>query len=318
MSAAPRRTWDAIVKIVVAGGSGLIGRALVAALLADGAAITVLTRDPAGAARQLPAGARAAAWDGRDPSAAWSAELAGTDAVINLAGATIGHWPWTAARRRLLVSSRVDPTQALVSAIGALPVADRPVALLNASGTDGYEGLDREPATEATPFSDTFLARLCTAWEAAAAPAEALGVRVVCLRHGFVLAPGAPALRLLALPTRLFVGGPIGGGRQWFSWVAMADLVGLYRMALTNPSLHGPLNVTAPGPVPQAELARAMGRVLHRPARLPTPALPVRLVLGGMATLILGSRRVTPARALAAGYVFQRPLLDDALRDAQL
>jgi uncharacterized protein len=304
------------VRIVVAGGSGLIGRAMVTALLADGAAITVLTRDPAAASRQMPKGARAVAWDGRDAHGAWVAELAGADAVINLAGATIGHWPWTTARRRLIVSSRVEATTALVAAIAALPPADRPAALLNASGTDGYEGLDREPATEATPFSDTFLARLCTAWEAAAAPAEALGVRVVCMRQGVVIARGAPALRLLALPVRLFVGGPIGGGRQWFSWVDLVDLVGLYRMALAEPSLHGALNVTAPEPVVQAELARAMGRVLHRPTFIPTPGLPVRLLLGGMATLVLGSRRVIPVRATAAGYAFQRPDLDDALRSA--
>ena len=304
------------MKVVVAGGSGLIGRTLVTALLADGAAVTVLTRDPAAASRRLPSGARAVAWDGRDPHGSWAAELGGADAVINLAGATIGHWPWTAARRRLLVSSRVEATQALVAAIAALPAAERPATLLNASGTDGYEGLDREPSTEATPFSDTFLARLCTAWEAAAAPAEALGVRVVCLRQGVVLARGAPALRLLALPVRLFVGGPIGGGRQWFSWIDLVDLVGLYRLALGEPSLHGALNVTAPQPVQQADLARAMGRVLHRPARIPVPGLPVRLALGGMATLVLGSRRVIPARATAAGYAFQRPDLEDALRSA--
>ena len=304
------------MRIVVAGGSGLIGRTLVSALLADGAAVVVLTRDAAATARRLPAGARAVGWDGRDPHGTWATELAGADAVINLAGATIGHWPWTASRRRLIVGSRVEATTALVAAIAALPPADRPATLLNASGTDGYEGLDREPATEATPFSDTFLARLCTAWEAAAAPAEALGVRVVCLRQGVVIARQAPALRLLALPVRLFVGGPIGGGRQWFSWVDLVDLVGLYRLALAEPSLHGALNVTAPQPVRQADLARAMGRVLHRPTLVPTPGLPVRLLLGGMATLVLGSRRVIPARATAAGYAFQRPELDDALRSA--
>ncbi|HTS15135.1 MAG TPA: DUF1731 domain-containing protein, partial [Candidatus Sulfotelmatobacter sp.] len=197
-----------------------------------------------------------------------------------------------------------------------LPAESRPAVLLNASGTDGYEGLDREPATEATPFADTFLARLCTAWEAAAAPAEDLGVRVVCLRQGVVIARGAPALRLLALPVRLFLGGPIGGGRQWFTWVDLADLVGLYRLALADPNLHGPLNVTAPEPVQESGLVRSMGRILHRPARLPIPALPVRLALGGMATLVLGSRRVAPGRALAAGYAFVRPSLDEALRAA--
>jgi len=304
------------MRIVIAGGSGFIGRALAGTILADGAAVAVLTRDPVAAGRRLPAGTRAVVWDGRDPRGAWAGELARADAVINLAGATIGHWPWTPGRRRLIVRSRIEATQALVSAISGLPPADRPASLLNASGTDAYEGLDDEPASEATPLADTFLARLCSAWEAAAAPAEALGVRVVCLRQGVVIGRGAPALRLLALPTRLFAGGPIGGGRQWFSWVDLADLVGLYRLALTDTSLHGALNATAPEPLQQADLARTVGRVLHRPARLPTPSLPVRLVLGGMATLVLGSRRVVPTRALAAGYVFVRPSLEAALRAA--
>jgi uncharacterized protein len=304
------------MKVVVAGGSGLVGRGLTAGLMADGASVVVLTRDPATSAARLPAGARAVAWDGHSTDGRWATELAGADAVINLAGATIGRWPWTAARRQVLVSSRIDATRSLVVAIGALSADERPAAMLNASGTDGYEGLDREPATEATPFSDTFLARLCTAWEAAAAPVEALGVRLVCLRQGVVITRGAPALRLLALPTRLFAGGPIGGGRQWFSWVDLVDLVGLYRLALADGSLHGALNVTAPEPVQQRELAQALGRVLHRPARIPTPAFPVRLLLGGMATLVLGSRRVVPARAIAAGHVYERPALDDALRNA--
>ncbi|MFI5261815.1 MAG: TIGR01777 family oxidoreductase [Candidatus Limnocylindrales bacterium] len=304
------------MKVIIAGGSGLVGRHLVAALRGDDADVVVLSRRPAATALAVPAGARVVGWDAHRPDDAWAAELAGADAVINLAGATIGRWPWTAARKRLLVSSRVEATTAVVRAIGRLRTDERPAVLLNASGTDGYEGRDDEPATEATPFSTTFLARLCTAWEAAAAPVEASGVRLVLMRCAVVVARDAPALRLLALPVRLGLGGPIGGGRQWFSWVAIEDVVGLYRLALARPTLSGALNVVAPEPVRQLDLARAMGQVLHRPARVPTPGLPVRLLLGGMATLALGSRRVVPQRALAEGYVFQRPALDDALRMA--
>ena len=298
------------MRVVIAGGSGLIGRALCAELLHTGHQPVVLSRHPR--RRGLPAGAREAAWR-PDTLEGWVTELDGADAVVNLAGASVGRWPWTAGRKRLLRESRLVPTRTIVSAIGSIPPGRRPRILVNASGSDLYEGIDAEPATEATPPADTVLARLCVDWEAEARAAEALGVRVVLSRTAIVLSPEAPALRLIALPFRLFVGGPVGGGRQWYSWVSLDDAARLLAWAIEREDVAGPLNVAAPDPRPQAEFARALGAALHRPSWLPTPAWPIRLVLGDQATLALGSRRVWPARAEVMGYRFVRPHLEDAL-----
>jgi uncharacterized protein len=298
------------VKVVVAGGTGLIGRALVDSLVEAGDEVVVLSRRPGRAS--LTTGARQVEW--HPPLVGpWAHELAGAGAVINLAGESLARWPWTPGRRRALRESRLTATRTVVDAIGSLPAADRPHVLLNASGADVYEGRDAEPATEATPPADTFLGRLCVDWEREARAAESLGVRVVTIRTAIVVAPRAASLRLLALPFRLFVGGRIGSGRQWMSWVDLGDVVGLVRWALQTDTVAGPLNVSAPDPRPQAAFARALGAALHRPSRFPTPAWMVRLALGGQSTLALGSRRVWPAKALAGGYRFRVPRLEDAL-----
>jgi uncharacterized protein (TIGR01777 family) len=302
------------MKIVLSGGSGLIGRAICRALVAAGHEPVVLTRDLRRASR-LPAGVRAVAWDPPEPGE-WTAELADVGAVINLAGESIGRWPWTPGRKTALVESRQQATRALVQAIERLPVGHRPSVLLSASGTDLYEGRDVEPADETTPPADTFLSRLVQAWEAEAKPAEALGLRVVLMRTSPVMAPGAAVLRVLALPFRLFVGGRLGSGRHWMSWVDIEDAVGLYLWALESDTIHGPLNVSAPDPRQQREFAKVLGAALHRPSWFPTPAWVVRLVLRDQSTLALGSRRIWPAKALAHGYVFRRPRLEDSLRHA--
>jgi uncharacterized protein (TIGR01777 family) len=301
------------MRVLLAGGSGLIGRALIASLLGGGHVPVVLSRNPG--QTHLPAGVRVVPWHPPDLGP-WTAELDGADAVINLSGESIGHWPWTAARKRLLRESRLVPTATLVSAIAALPAERRPVALLNASGTDSYEGRDERPADESTPTADTFLARLCVDWEREALRASEAGIRVAIMRTCSVVAPEAASLRLLSLPFRLYVGGRIGSGQQWMSWIDMSDAVGLYLMALESDEVRGPINLAAPDPRRQVDFARALGKVLHRPSWFPTPAFAVRLVLGEQATLALGSRRVWPARALALGYTFRRGNLDDALEAA--
>jgi uncharacterized protein (TIGR01777 family) len=302
------------MKVVLSGGSGLIGRALCGALVAAGHEPVVLTREPREISR-LPAGVRAVAWDPPEVGD-WAAELADAGAVINLAGESIGRWPWTPGRKRALLDSRRQATGALVEAVARLPAGRRPAVLLSASGTDLYEGRDAEPADESTPPADTFLSRLCLAWEAEATRAEALGLRVVLMRTSPVMAPGAPVLRVLSLPFRLFAGGRLGSGRHWMSWVDIADAVGLYLWALESTAIHGPLNVTAPDPRRQSDFARALGAALHRPSWFATPAWIVRLLLGDQATLALGSRRVWPARALASGFAFRRPTLEDSLERA--
>jgi uncharacterized protein len=297
------------MKVVIAGGCGLIGRAICASLVAAGDEVVVLSRNPDGPAAP---GVRPVVWQPPAPGP-WAAEIAGTGAVINLAGASIGRWPWTVGRRRLLLESRLGATRAIVGAISALPVGQRPAVLLSASGTDAYEGRDLAPATEETPPGASFLARLCLAWEAEATRAHDFGVRVVLMRTSSVLAPGAPFLRVVSLPVRLGLGGRLGSGRQWVSWVGIEDVVGLYRWAMVTDGVCGTLNVAAPDPRPQASFVTALAGSLHRPSRVATPAWAIRLALGGQATLALGSRRVWPAKALELGYVFRQPRLEGAL-----
>ena len=302
------------MRVVVAGGSGLIGRALVGSLLADGHEVTVLTRDPDRARKRLPAGCEIRQWDGgRDPEAA--VDLAGVDVVVNLCGVPVGPRPWTPGRKREIVASRVRPADALVRAMAALAPADRPEAYVSAAGTDWYTDLVAAPATEATappprgnPVVATgptpFLWTVCDEWERAALRAGPLGVRVALLRTSFVLAPGASLMGLVALPFRVWLGGPLGSGRQWFSWVHIDDVVGLYRLAIADDRVSGAVNVAAPEPCRQEAFAAALGNALHRPSWLPVPAFAIRLALRGQATLAVGSRRVVPARALELGYRF--------------
>jgi uncharacterized protein (TIGR01777 family) len=293
----------------------MIGRHLAKALLDDGWSVDILTRDPRRASRNAPSGARPVAWSPRGRTRDLATVLDRADAVINLAGVSIGTRPWTPGRKRAILESRLTATDAIVRAIAALPEDQRPRVLVNAAGTDVYTGRDTEPADETTQPADDFLADVGLRWEAAARAAEPLGVRVALIRQAFVLASDATVLRLMALPFRLFLGGRIGSGRQWFTWIHVDDLVGIYRLALTDPSLAGPINAAAPEPTRQAGLAAALGRALHRPSWLPVPAWALRLALRGQATLLLGSRRVVPARAIAAGYRFEHPTLDEALGD---
>jgi uncharacterized protein (TIGR01777 family) len=302
------------MRVVIAGGSGMIGRHLTRALLADGWAVDILTRDAERTSRRLPKGARAVAWSPNN-SAGLETVLDGADGVINLAGVSLGPRPWTPARKRAILESRLAATNAIVAAARALPPERRPGVLVSASGSDVYTGRDAQPADESTEPTHDFLADVCLRWEAAARAAEDLGVRVALVRTAFVLASDAPVLGLLALPFRLFVGGRLGSGRQWFSWIHIADLVGIYRLALTDPTISGPINAAAPEPCRQAELARALGRTLHRPCWLPVPAWALRLALRDQATLLIGSRRVVPTRALAAGYRFRQSAIDEALAD---
>lgn len=301
------------MRVVIAGGSGLIGRALSETLLESGHEPVVLSRNPTRA--RLPRGARVVHW--RPPAGgAWTEELEGAGAVVNLAGASVGGWWWTPRRRRILRASRLVPTATLIAALADRPPGRRPRVLVNASGTDLYEGRDNIPATEDAAPGSSFLSRLVLDWEAGARQAEDLGVRVVLLRTSLVVAPGAPSLRLMTLPFRFFVGGRVGSGRQWVSWIGLEDAVGLIVRALEDDGIRGPINLSSPDPRRQADVARSIGRAMRRPAWMPTPAWAVRLVLGQMATLALGSRRVWPARALEAGYRFRTTSLDVALDQA--
>jgi len=296
------------VKIVVAGGTGFIGSAQCSSLVRDGHEVVILSRGT-----PSPAYPRHMPWDGKSLGA-WADEVASADAVVNLAGASIAARAWTAQRKRTLYSSRMEPTSALVRAIER---ADpRPPLLISASAVGYYGDTGDETVAENHPPGTDFLAGLVVEWEAAAQNAAELGTRVVLIRQGIVLGPGGGALPALALPFRLFMGGTIGSGKQWVSWVHIDDVVGLYRFAIDRPDVVGPINATAPVPVTNRELAAALGRALGRPSWLPVPAAPVRVVLGGLGDAILTGQRVIPAAAQRLGYAFREPELGRALRRA--
>ncbi len=299
-----------MTEIVITGGTGLVGRHLLPRLLGAGHAVRVASRRPDAA--QLPSSATAFGWDGiRMPSEA----LAGADAVIHLAGEPVFGGLPNAARRARIAESRVDSTQALVQAIAALPADARPATLVCASAVGYYAPSGERELTESEAPGSGFLSEVCRRWEAAAASAEALGVRRVSLRIGIVLANGGGALGAMLTPFRFGLGGRLGDGRQWVPWIHVDDLVSLIAAACDDPRYEGPVNACAPEPVRNAELTRVLAAVLGRPALLPVPAFALRTVLGELATELLGSRRALPERALSHGFDFRFGELEPALRD---
>ncbi len=308
------------MRVAIVGGSGLVGRALARSLATDGHDVVVLSRRPERARGRLPNSVSVAAWSGTDAGVDDLARtLDGVDVVVSLAGAPVGPLPWTARRKALIASSRVGVAGAIVDALATLPPDRRPRRLVVVSGVDAYAetaaGPDPAPWTEASPMGDAFLARVSRDLEAEARRGEPLGVSVVRMRMGHVLAADADLVRILALPVRLGLGGRIGSGEQWWSWIHIDDAVGLFRLAMADGGPDGVFNVVAPGACRQVTFVRAMARVLHRPSRVPVPAWLVRLVLREQSALLLGSRRATPARALELGYEFRFESIEAAMDD---
>lgn len=303
--------------VAISGASGLIGRALTRALLEQGASTVVLSRSPERARRALGEREQGQidlhAWDPATPAP--SAALAGARAVIHLAGEPIDQ-RWSAAAKRRIHESRVQGTRNLIAGIRALSADQRPEVLLSASAIGYYGARGSEPLDEEADAGEGFLAEVCRAWEDAALGARELGLRVVTLRTGVVLDAEEGALARMLPPFRAGLGGPIGSGRQYISWIHRQDVVGLYLSALDDAEIAGPLNATAPHPVANAEFARALARALHRPALLPIPRLALRLLYGEMATLLTTGARVVPARALVRGFEFRHPELPGALSAA--
>jgi uncharacterized protein (TIGR01777 family) len=296
------------MKILVGGSSGLIGSALLPHLASQGHHVIRLVRG-------RPArGEDEVAWD-PDAGAIDSSRLAGVEAVVNLAGATIARWPWTAAHKRRVLESRVRSTGLLSRAISEPKPTPRVFVSASAIGVYGDRG--DEILRETSPPGPGFLPEVCVAWEAAAAPARTAGIRVVTPRFGMVLSGAGGALPALLIPFRLGLGGVIGNGRQYMSWIALEDVVAVIAHAIAREDLSGPLNAVSPAPSTNAEFTKTLGRVLKRPTLLPLPAFAARLVLGGMAdALLLSSARVEPAQLLASGFEFRFPELEGALRNA--
>ncbi len=296
---------------LVTGATGFVGRALVAALRRDGRAVIALSRDADAARRVLGEGVRVV--ERLDEIAPETA----VDAVVHLAGARVIGAPWTDARRRTLVASRVEVTEGLIALARRLR---RPPRVLVAASAVGFYGASPDGSFEARdeaspPRPGQFQSDLCAAIEQAAQGAQALGVRVVCLRFGVVLGHGDGAYPMQALAARLGLGALLGTGRQPAPWIHLDDAVGLLRFALVRDDIAGPLNAVAPDTRPQAGFVRALAASFGRRARLRVPAAPLRLALGEMGELLLEGQNAVPAAALRAGYAFAHPSLDAALQD---
>jgi hypothetical protein len=298
------------MNIALAGGTGFVGGALVDALAERGDRATLLTRDPESAQARWGSKVAVAVWDGRSDGD-WARTIDGADAVINLSGASIASGRWTPARKLVLIKSRLDSTRALVSAVSR--ATKRPKVLVNASAVGFYGDAAGDAATEDSAQGRDFLAALCGQWEREALAAEPLGVRVVLARFGVVLEKDGGALAKMALPFKLFAGGPLGSGKQGFPWIHRDDVVGGILFALGQEKISGPVNFAAPEGLDNREFSTALGRALGRPSWAPAPAFALKLALGEMAGMLLGGRIVTPKKLGAAGYTFKYGTADAAL-----
>ena len=293
------------MRVFVTGGTGFIGAALCRRLVQDGHDVVIPTRTPPPQTshpmlRHVP-------WQ----TAAWRELLAHSSAVVNLAGASIAGQRWNASRKQQLRASRLQTTRSLIEAIAAAPT--KPAVLVNASAVGYYGPRGDEVLDETAPRGDGFLAQLCQEWEHEAQRAASFGVRVVRLRIGLVLGPRGGALAAMVPPVRFFLGGPLGRGGQWMSWIHRDDVIGLIEWALTHSHVHGALNATAPNPATMREFCSTLGRAMRRPSWAPVPSFVLRALLGEMADMLLTGQRVVPDTALRLGYTFRFPALSAAL-----
>lgn len=293
------------MNILICGGSGFLGSALTKSFLADSHNVFILTRGS-----RVPQGAQAVKWDAKT-TAGWGQLMNEMDIVIHLAGKSLSTWPWTAANKQAFHDSRITPGLVLAQAIRE--ATHRPGIFLQTSGIN-YYGLRGDLADESTPPADDFLAQLAVQWEDATKPLDDLGVRRLILRSAVVLGEGG-LLGLMALPIRLFAGGPLGSGKQAMPWIHVNDWVGAARHLIADENARGAYNLIAPTPTSNAEFNKALAEVLHRPYWFPTPSFLLRNVLGEMSVLILEGRFSTPKRLLESGYEYQFPRLKEALLD---
>jgi uncharacterized protein (TIGR01777 family) len=294
------------MNIMIAGGSGFLGNALTKSFLADGHKVFILTRSAS-----VTSDAQALKWDEKTTHG-WGHLVNEMDVIIHLAGKTLASWPWTVATKQDFHDSRVLPGLALGQAI--LEADHRPGIFVQQSGINHY-GLHGDVADESTPPGDDFLARLTVEWEAATKSVEELGVRRVVIRSAVVLGKGEGLLPLMALPVKLFVGGPLGGGKFAIPWIHINDWVGAVKYLIANDNARGAYNLIAPTPTPSADFYCALANELHRPYWFPTPAFLLRTLLGEMSVLVVEGRFALPKRLTESGYKFQFEAAREALTD---
>ncbi|MDZ7952981.1 TIGR01777 family oxidoreductase [Nostoc sp. DedQUE09] len=301
------------MKVAITGATGFVGSRLVQRLHGEGHKIVVLTRNTTFAQKVFPSEAfpnvEIVAYT-PNASGSWQSVIASCDGVVNLAGEPIGEGRWTPERKQEILNSRKLGTEKIVEAIAK--ANPKPSVLINASAI-GYYGTSETATFDETSLSgNDFLAQVCQAWEAEARKVKDAGVRLVILRFGIVLGNGG-ALGKMIPPFKLFAGGPIGSGRQWFSWIHVDDLVNLILQALTKPEIEGVYNATAPNPVRMADLSQTLGQVMNRPSWLPVPAFAIEALLGDGAIVVLKGQQVIPKRTVQTGFEYKYPNLQPAL-----
>jgi len=296
------------MKILIAGGTGFLGRALTKSHLADGHQVYLLTRN---SRIKVPTGAHSILWDSKTTDG-WGHLVNEMDVVIHLAGKSLASWPWTATTKRAFFDSRSQPGLALASAIEK--ATHRPRVFIQQSGI-GHYGLQGDLADESTPPGDDFFAQITVQWEDATKSVEALGVRRVVTRSAVVIARRGGLMPLMALPVQLFVGGPFGKGKHATQWIHIADWVGAVRFLMDNENARGAYNLIAPTPTSNAEFNRVLAKVIHRPYWFPIPAFLLRTFLGEMSVIVLEGRFAQPKRLIEAGYRFQFSRPEEAFLD---
>jgi hypothetical protein len=298
------------MRVIITGGTGLIGQVLTKDLATAGYEVIILSRNP-DRAPAMPPGVRVEQWDART-AAGWGHLADGAHAIVNLAGASISK-PWTEAHKRRIAQSRLDAGQAVVEAVAAAQT--KPRVLIQSSGISYYGPRGDQVVTEELGPGDDYLGQTAVAWEASTAPVEEMGVRRPVIRTGLVLTIEGGIFPLWVLPFRLFLGATLGSGDQRVAWIHMADEVRAIRFLIENEDAHGPFNLVAPNPATNAEFTQKLAKVLHRPAFLRVPAFALRLALGEMSTLVLHGQRAIPRRLEDLGFTFRFPKLEPALRD---
>lgn len=298
-------------KVVITGGTGLLGTYLSKQLTQKGYQVFLFTRNIDTAKRKSPEAAGYFLWKGN--AADYSGELSGMDAVIHLAGANVAGRRWNDDFKKEILESRIDSTRALIASIKKLD--KKPEAFICSSAVGYYGNRGDEELPENSAAADTFLADVCRQWEEEAAKAAEAGVRSVSIRTGVVLSVKDGALNKMLLPFKLFAGGPLGSGRQWFPWIHIHDIAGIYIHALENTAVHGIYNGVAPQPVRMKEFAKALGGVLHRPSLFPVPEFVIKIVLGEGAGVAMASQRVLANKIESTGYKFVYPEIKNALVD---